>query len=428
MHRDIKPSNIWLEKVYDRVKILDFGLARTADDGALLTFAGTLLGTPGYVAPEQARGKPDPQMRSDLFSLGCVLYELCTGVPPFTGETVWAVLWATQHYAPDPPGLVVGGLPAELSALVMKLLAKDPANRYQDAREVAAALASCLAPRAEPSAVPQPRPPRPSALVHNPFVWRAGITEGAAFFNRSREQRLVQEFVHKRQNCQLVGPRRIGKTSLLLQLERVIPLREPKAIVARLDLQLPQCFSLSGWLQRAGRQFGWKTPPAELAEFAERVEEMLAEGSRPILYLDEFAELTLRPREFTRDFFSTLRACGQQGLSIVTASDRPLSELTDPTDRVVSPFYNTFPLVRLGAFSHEDTAAFVALERPGVPAFTPRERAAILEFAQGHPLALQVACFRVLEERGHGETLEAILRRAAEDMSAHLPSWGAAAP
>src|SRR5262249_19739570 len=182
------------------------------------------------------------------------------------------------------------------------------------------------------------------------------------------------DFLHKRQNCQIVGPRRIGKTSLLRQVERVTGCWEPAAVVAWLDLQAPYCFTLSGWLRRVGRQFGWPTPPAGLTAFAEGVEEMLDQGRRPVLCLDEFEELTHHPAEFTRDFFLTLRACGQQGLSILTASARPLSELTDPTDSV-SPFYNTFPLIRLGSFSATDAAAFVSISRPIVPPFTSEEQA-----------------------------------------------------
>jgi len=83
VHRDIKPSNIWLEAPIGRVKILDFGLARLAQDVTNLTQIGMVMGTPAYMAPEQAQGSK-VDARCDLFSLGCVLYELATGTPPFT--------------------------------------------------------------------------------------------------------------------------------------------------------------------------------------------------------------------------------------------------------------------------------------------------------------------------------------------------------
>lgn len=100
IHRDIKPANIWLEGARARVKILDFGLARAlADTG--LTQQGTILGTPAYMAPEQGRGDPVDE-RSDLFSLGCVLYRACTGFVPFPGSDLVAQLMAVATHEPPP--------------------------------------------------------------------------------------------------------------------------------------------------------------------------------------------------------------------------------------------------------------------------------------------------------------------------------------
>jgi uncharacterized caspase-like protein len=261
----------------------------------------------------------------------------------------------------------------------------------------------------------------------NPFVWRSGITDAAAFFDREEEQHRIRLFVQKRQNVQVVGPRRIGKTSLFRQIERVAATWEASPQVAYLDLQSPQCFTLSGWLRQAGKRLGWATPPTDLAGFIEAVEELLQMNRRPVLCLDEFEELAQRPEQFTRDFFLTLRACGQIGLSILTASQRPLSELTDASDPV-SPFYNTFPLLRLGLFTEGEAADFVALQRPDAPPFTAEEQAAILAFAQGHPLALQVACFHVLEVKRRGISVTAALHEAGEEMRVLLPNWPGVAP
>jgi eukaryotic-like serine/threonine-protein kinase len=137
-HRDIKPPNIWLEAERDRVKILDFGLAHGGEADERITQFGTLTGTPAYMAPEQVRGEAEP--RSDLFSLGCVLYRMCTGTLPFRGKDTLATLAALAQDQPPPPRTLNPAIPAELSALVMKLLAKDPAERYQSACEVASAL------------------------------------------------------------------------------------------------------------------------------------------------------------------------------------------------------------------------------------------------------------------------------------------------
>jgi len=257
----------------------------------------------------------------------------------------------------------------------------------------------------------------------NPFVWRDGITSAADFFDRDNEQRRLRDYLRQRQNCQIVGPRRIGKTSLLRQIERAAPEWNKAAVVAYMDLQDARCFTLSGWLKRISQQFAWPATAQSLADVAESVEAMLANGVHPVLCLDEFELITARRAEFTGDFLLALRSCGQQGMAIITASKKPLSQLTEPDD-LTSSFYNTFPTLRLGVFSIEDASDFVTLHRSGVPQFTPEEKEAIQEFAKGRPLALQVACFQALEAKESGEKLTAAMQRAADDMKNHLPeSW-----
>jgi len=191
----------------------------------------------------------------------------------------------------------------------------------------------------------------------NPFIWRGGITRAEDFFDRDSEQRAIRAYLGGRQNCQIVGPRRVGKTSLLRQIERAAPKWDSTARVAYLDLQDPRCYTLKGWLALASRQCNWTTPPATLADFADCVDAALSGSQHLVLCLDEFEELTARRDEFTRDFFMTLRSCAQRGLSVVTVSQRPLSELTDRHDPT-SPFYNTFPLLRLAPFSPADAEDF----------------------------------------------------------------------
>jgi eukaryotic-like serine/threonine-protein kinase len=138
VHRDIKPANIWLDaSAGGRVRILDFGLARLSDNttNPNLTQSGTIIGTPAYMAPEQALGK-NVDGRADLFSLGVVLYRLCTGKMPFRGETSMAVMAAAATVDPPPPDAINPSVSPALSALVMQLLVKDPQQRLESAKEV----------------------------------------------------------------------------------------------------------------------------------------------------------------------------------------------------------------------------------------------------------------------------------------------------
>jgi serine/threonine protein kinase/WD40 repeat protein len=134
VHRDVKPANVWLEAPKGRVKLLDFGLARSGAD-ANLTGSGFILGTPAYMSPEQTRaGTLDG--RSDLWSVGVMLYLLCTGRLPFKGGDMLATLAAIALDQPSPPRELNPEIPAALSALVMQLLAKDRDQRPKSAQEV----------------------------------------------------------------------------------------------------------------------------------------------------------------------------------------------------------------------------------------------------------------------------------------------------
>lgn len=139
IHRDLKPNNVWLESPGDRVKLLDFGLARFAEGHEQLTHSSLIAGTPLYMAPEQARGEAI-DCRADLFSLGCVLFRMATGMQAFAGNNVLSVLRALEMTQPPRIDTLDTALPAAFADLVERLLAKQPASRPTSAVEVMAKL------------------------------------------------------------------------------------------------------------------------------------------------------------------------------------------------------------------------------------------------------------------------------------------------
>lgn len=133
IHRDVKSANIMITNTGE-VKLMDFGIARGGTD-ATVEQTAAVLGTPAYFSPEQARGESvDP--RTDIYSLGIVLYEMLTGRVPFTADTAVAVAMAQVQEAPVPPSQVVTGVPTSLDAVIMRALAKNPANRYSSTQEM----------------------------------------------------------------------------------------------------------------------------------------------------------------------------------------------------------------------------------------------------------------------------------------------------
>jgi eukaryotic-like serine/threonine-protein kinase len=140
IHRDIKPANIWLEVPNGRVKLLDFGLARQVDETNEVTGSNTVVGTPSYMAPEQANNDPNLDHRCDLFSLGVVLYRLTTGDLPFKGTTLVSTLMALATKDPTPVLSIKPDCPTGLAELIHQLLQKQPEDRPKSAKAVAETL------------------------------------------------------------------------------------------------------------------------------------------------------------------------------------------------------------------------------------------------------------------------------------------------
>jgi serine/threonine-protein kinase len=144
VHRDVKPGNVMITPE-GAVKVMDFGIARAvSDSAATMTSTAAVIGTAQYLSPEQARGE-GVDARSDVYSVGCMLFELVTGAPPFTGDSPVAV--AYQHVREDPrlPSSINPRVPPELDAIVLKAMSKNPANRYQSAAEMRNDLLRALA-------------------------------------------------------------------------------------------------------------------------------------------------------------------------------------------------------------------------------------------------------------------------------------------
>jgi len=153
IHRDIKPDNLWLEAPSGRVKVLDFGLAKPMDAEFELTQSGMMVGTPAYMSPEQARSEKVDH-RSDLFSLGAMLYRLCTGQLPFDGPTTMAVLMALGIEEPQPVREVNPDVPEPLAALIHQLLSKRADGRPASAEEVGQRLRTIAANLTTPRVLP----------------------------------------------------------------------------------------------------------------------------------------------------------------------------------------------------------------------------------------------------------------------------------
>ncbi|WP_345566734.1 Stk1 family PASTA domain-containing Ser/Thr kinase [Nonomuraea rosea] len=137
VHRDIKPANVMITRAGD-VKVMDFGIARAmADSAATMTQTAQVIGTAQYLSPEQARGER-VDARSDIYSTGCLFYELLTGQPPFTGDSPVAIAYQHVREEPIPPSQIDPEIPPWADAIVLKAMAKDPAHRYQSATEMRA--------------------------------------------------------------------------------------------------------------------------------------------------------------------------------------------------------------------------------------------------------------------------------------------------
>ncbi|HTM22797.1 MAG TPA: protein kinase [Kofleriaceae bacterium] len=180
VHRDLKPDNVFLVPDPDmpsgvRTKLLDFGIAKVVEaarsaDAATRTRTGSLIGTPAYMSPEQCRGAGEVDHRSDLYSLGCIFYEMVTGRPPFLGDGLGEIIGAHLHTEPTPPGQLAPELSRNAERLALCLLAKRPGDRVQSAAELVRMLGPSSQPAigADPAATVIARPGQGTMVVATP--------------------------------------------------------------------------------------------------------------------------------------------------------------------------------------------------------------------------------------------------------------------
>jgi serine/threonine-protein kinase len=171
VHRDVKPANV-LVAADGTLKVGDFGIAKAAFVAKDVTTTGSILGTVTYLSPEQARGE-EPDARSDLYSLGVVLYELLIGRPPFAGESQIATAMMHVQEKPPAPRSIKAGVPKHLEATILKALAKDPNDRFATAQEMRSALdSSSVEPSRTATFTPPPRPlPEPEPTSSGDVRW-----------------------------------------------------------------------------------------------------------------------------------------------------------------------------------------------------------------------------------------------------------------
>jgi len=415
VHRDLKPQNIMLETRTGRCVVMDFGIA-TGENLSALTVSGTFLGTPEYISPEQAQGlKLD--LRTDIYSLGVIMYELFTGRLPFGPGKPLTVALAHVKETPEPPRKVAPQLSAALEKVILKAMHREPTGRYQSAAELIAALDRLLQDQAAPEkadnkpaqAVAAPQPTATS--LQNPYLNRKMLRDSRSFFGRRREISTIYGRIgaSRPQSVSIVGERRIGKSSLMYYINdpdnRRAWLRDHERYTfIFMDFQEKRSVPLSGFFASLFEALSQETgtPLDELPEpgyngFKKVCEDFDRRNRKLILLFDEFESIT-KNKNFDPEFFSFLRsAANNYNVAYITSSVKNLQELCYNREISDSPFFNIFSNLNLSAFSEEEALEFVS--QPSRQAGHPLEEhfETVVDLAGYFPFYMAIACSVLFE-------------------------------
>jgi len=257
LHRDIKPENIMITSA-GLPKLMDFGLAR-ALGGPNLTQRGVIIGTPAYLPPEQALGKRS-DTRSDLYSLGCVLYEMVTGRPPFHGDDPVKVIFSHINDLPMMPRKLAPEIPTALEQVILKLLAKDPDQRYQSAGEFFQALKSVIeGPEARPTYVEVPTEGKAAETIPTPEpLWAQPLVD------REQEIKILRTRLDATLRGEgslvfITGEAGIGKTRLAYELSSYAKLRGAQCLMSR-GYEREGAVPYQPWSDIIKEYFRWAPP------------------------------------------------------------------------------------------------------------------------------------------------------------------------
>jgi len=434
IHRDFKPGNVMLTS--DGVaKIVDFGLAKLAD-AQRLTPTGTTLGTPAYMSPEQAR-MIDVDLRTDIWSLGVVLYEMLSGHLPFRGNDYLALLYNIVNEQPEPLQNYVPDLPAGLARMVDRALKKSIDARYPslgdmlgELREMEKELAKEESGRAvvfsptrgrvtqggskegasklqsliEQTLTVAQAPTSPAGS--NPYLNRVRIQNPEEFYGRSSELSRIYERIKagRPQSVSLVGVRRIGKSSVLSAIhhpvnrKKYLPNPQEYAFVF-MDMQekrnvepaelLQHIFSALQKEFRGALELNVKPDYEGLKQVVHVFQDA---NLKLILLWDEFESVTRNPK-IGPEFYAYFRSLANNfNVAYITTSSAQLQNLCHTKEIADSPFFNIFTNLHLSAFKLDEAKKLIA--EPSAKAGKPLASHLdfILEMAGHFPFFIQIAC------------------------------------